>query len=303
MLVYIAMALPYILMPVSYKTGLAEQIAKDINNMIHIKFYPLFIEPVKKIVFLSRPVLALGYLIWSVTTFIRYVKNKSGSVLLSGQEFMKKWIFILFVSFFFLILSQIILMFESIVTNRILVFYTLNSLQVLSGAALIVLLVSPLFFPQILYGLPQVPVIVTAPEINENSSVNLTQNESSKPKTGFETGYMLTIQNQADRLMEELQPYLLEDCNLLSFSKITGIPPHHLSYYFKEIRKQSFNDFKNEWRIKHAKQLIMSGKLNELTLEAVGLLSGFTSRNTFFRSFKKFEGITPGEFAATNGSA
>jgi AraC-like DNA-binding protein len=98
--------------------------------------------------------------------------------------------------------------------------------------------------------------------------------------------------------MKELQPYLQSDCNLAYFSKLTKIPVHHLAYYFREEKRQSFNDFRNEWRIKHAKNLIKEGKNAELTLEAIGLLSGFSSRNTFFTAFKKAEGISPGSYAA-----
>ena len=40
------------------------------------------------------------------------------------------------------------------------------------------------------------------------------------------------------------------------------------------------------------------GKAKDLTLEAIGKLSGFSSRNTFLTTFKKVEGITPTTFAA-----
>jgi len=33
-------------------------------------------------------------------------------------------------------------------------------------------------------------------------------------------------------------------------------------------------------------------------MEAIGLLSGFSSRNTFLNAFKKAEGIAPAVFAA-----
>lgn len=33
-----------------------------------------------------------------------------------------------------------------------------------------------------------------------------------------------------------------------------------------------------------------------MTLEAIGMLSGFLTRNTFFTAFKKFEGISPGAY-------
>ena len=96
--------------------------------------------------------------------------------------------------------------------------------------------------------------------------------------------------------MEEDQPYLQADCNLAFLSKLLDLPVHHLAYYFREERKQYFNDFRNEYRVKHAKNLIRRGKAKEMTLEAIGLLSGFSNRKTFIASFKKVEGVTPGIF-------
>jgi AraC-like DNA-binding protein len=98
--------------------------------------------------------------------------------------------------------------------------------------------------------------------------------------------------------MTDLQPYLQSDCNLAYFAKLVKIPAHHLAYYFREERKQTFNDYRNEWRVNHTKKLITEGKHAELTLEAIGQLSGFSSRNAFFTAFKKVEDISPGAFAA-----
>jgi AraC-like DNA-binding protein len=46
------------------------------------------------------------------------------------------------------------------------------------------------------------------------------------------------------------------------------IPVHNLAYYFREENKQTFSDYRNEWRVEHAKNLIREGKSNDLTLEA-----------------------------------
>jgi AraC-like DNA-binding protein len=96
--------------------------------------------------------------------------------------------------------------------------------------------------------------------------------------------------------MKQFQPYLQPDFNLTQFSVLVHIPTHHLAYYFREEKKQSFIDYRNIWRVNHAKTLIKEGKASDLTLEAIGLLSGFSNRNTFFIAFKKAEGISPGAF-------
>ena len=112
----------------------------------------------------------------------------------------------------------------------------------------------------------------------------------------LEAGYLRSIGREADACMEKFQPYTNPSFNLAEFAVVLRIPVHHLSYYFREVKKQSFTDYRNEWRINHAKALIKEGKANEMTLEAIGLLSGFNNRNTFFNAFKKIEGISPSAF-------
>ncbi len=48
--------------------------------------------------------------------------------------------------------------------------------------------------------------------------------------------------------------------------------------------------------------MITDGKANEMTLEAIGLLSGFSSRNTFLLAFKKIGGTTPQAFLAMHSN-
>ena len=98
--------------------------------------------------------------------------------------------------------------------------------------------------------------------------------------------------------MQEFQTFLQPDLNLNRFSDIIQLPAHHLAYYFREVKQQTFNDYCNECRVEYAKSLMREGKTGELTLEAVGILSGFTNRSTFFRAFKKVEDISPGSFLA-----
>ena len=114
----------------------------------------------------------------------------------------------------------------------------------------------------------------------------------------LESDYLHHIYEKTESFMKEHKPYLQSEFNLSQLSVHIQVPAHHLGYYFREIKKQSFNDYRNEWRINHAKKLIKEGKASEMTLEAIGMLSGFSSRNAFNTDFKKFEGESPGSFAS-----
>ena len=117
----------------------------------------------------------------------------------------------------------------------------------------------------------------------------------------FESDYLMQMNSIIENLMLEEKVYLTTDLNLPRLSVLTQIPVHHLAYFFREHLNQSFHDYRNGWRVEHAKMLIMEGKAKELTLEAIGTLSGFSSRNTFFIAFKRVEGISPGEFTSRAG--
>ena len=303
LLIFFIATLPHLVSSWSYKVEIATKIVEDIDYLW--KYKSTFLAEVFStyVVYLSRPVLILVYAIWSLNLFLGYLKKKKESKTPFHQHFMTKWLAVLFVFFTIWFVSHALQIIESKILGNLNVFYTLNTLKFLSGFGLVGLLAMPFFFPAILYGLPQLPESIV-PSIVMEKAIKNEQDETdgssiteSKNQTPFEPDYIRHIRHKVELCMEEVQPYLQHDCNLSYVSKLINIPAHHLAYYFKEEKNQSFTDYRNEWRVNHAKNLIREGKAKELTLEAIGRLSGFSSRTTFLSFFKKTEGISPGNFA------
>lgn len=247
--------------------------------------------------FAGRLILILGYTLWSVYLIIKYIRKDKLSKVFSGQHFVKKYMIFLTVFLLVVLLTQIPMVFKSFQMQFSELFPALKIIQGISVAGLVGLLISPFFFPSILYGLPRIPdqQPPTAPAINEGQPGPKTKRQANNT---FESDYLKNIEQQVLNCMKEHKPYINSECNLYSFSKLIDVPPHHLSYYFREFKRQRFNDFRNKWRVDHAKSLIQEGKASEITLEAIGLLSGFSSRNAFITDFKKFEGESPGSYAS-----
>jgi AraC-like DNA-binding protein len=295
-LIFLIAAFPHIFSPWSHKVLIATKLVENPDYIVEYKatFLQQFLP--NEVIFLSRPVLILAYTCWATGIFLKYIKQRGESQVLSQQHYMTRWLSYLLSFLFVLIVSHMMVLLESISTKDLKYFFTFDLLQVLSGLGLSGLLTLPLFFPGILYGLPRFPSKIVSWTPVGTASDPL-PGEVKKNMLNLEPDYLFTIGQKADSCMKELQPYLQPDCNLAYLSKLIKIPAHHLAYYYREEKKQSFNDFRNEWRINHAKNLMKEGKANELTLEAIGLLSGFSSRNTFFTAFKKAEGTSPGAFA------
>ena len=245
------------------------------------------------IIFLFRPVYVFSYLIASIVLFVNHLHFKKQFQVFQHQKFMYPWITILFVLMLILIVSHTSILYNLYITKSSAISDSINIIQTVSFVGLSGLIFSLFFFPEILYGMPRFPE-----QVNSKISEELSPKENTKQPSEFEQDYLLLIKRKVDVCMSDLQPYLQSDCNLAYFAKLVKLPAHHLAYYFREERMQAFNDYRNEWRVNHAKKLISEGKTSELTLEAIGLISGFSSRNAFVTAFKKVEEITPSAYAA-----
>ena len=304
MLVFFIATLPHLFSPWSHKMEIATKIIADIDFLRNYKSTFLIEVFSSNAVYLSRPILVLGYAAWSFILFLRYLKKKGEPQIHINQYFMTKWLSGLFVFLTIWFVGHALQIFELNISKTEDIFYSLNILQFISGTGLIGLLSLPFFFPAVLYGLPNYPkpsnLMIDQDETIEKNleKPDTTAVSEGKSENKYGTDYMLLINQKVELCMKEIQPYLQPGCNLGYLSTLVDVPVHHLSYYFREEKKQAFTDYRNELRISHAKDLIMVGKANDLTLEAIGTLSGFSSRNTFFISFKKVEGVSPSEFLA-----
>jgi AraC-like DNA-binding protein len=299
LLIYLAAALPHMLSPYSHKIEIANKIVNDSGFLGSYKFTILSEIFSNTAVYLSRPILVLIYTLWSIGLLIRYLKHRSFRMVLPGQYFMIKWLSLLLGFQLMLVTGHLLSLFQAFV-NASDVFFTMNLLQILSSAGLIGILVSLFLLPDILYGLPRFSISAASPPAEEPHALlpELEVIADEITRRNFESDYISLIQQKTDSCMQEFHPFLQPDLNMSRFSEIIQLPAHHLAYFFREVKKQSFNDYLNECRVEYAKNLIIDGKTADLTLEAVGILAGFTNRSTFFRAFKKVEGISPGSFLA-----
>jgi AraC-like DNA-binding protein len=296
-LIFFISALPYTFTPYSYKLLVANDIIENIGNLGKFKDTLLSQVFPNAAIYLSRPILVMGYALWSAGIFISHLFQKRESSVLSRQKYMTQWIKVLLGFLVILVVSHILILAEAFADKDKTLFFTLNILQIISAVGLAGLLISPFFFPGILYGLPRLPEPILVQQVKDRELDNGPR-EIKKYALHFESEYLLSIDHKIDSCMKKFHPYLQPEFNLASVSKCIEVPMHHLAYYFRVVKKQSFSDYRNELRISHAKQLIREGKAKELTLEGIAMQSGFSTRNTFFTAFKKVEGVSPGVYSS-----
>jgi len=96
-------------------------------------------------------------------------------------------------------------------------------------------------------------------------------------------------------LMAEEQPWLEPELTLTEVAKRLRIAPALLSKVINSGCGQNFNDFVNAYRVREAQRLLADPRFAHYSLVGVALESGFNSRSTFNRVFKKVTGQAPSE--------
>ena len=99
---------------------------------------------------------------------------------------------------------------------------------------------------------------------------------------------------QLNEVMVQNQFHKNTNIKLKDIAQKLDISPHKLSQLLNDNLGKSFSIFINEYRIEEAKKLLKEN--NQYTLEAIGFESGFSSKSTFYATFKKIIGETPSEF-------
>ena len=100
-------------------------------------------------------------------------------------------------------------------------------------------------------------------------------------------------------LFEKIKQYLIEEYNnpdisLTLIADKFNLSISYLSRFFKENAGINFNDYVQKLRIESAKQIFRQS--DNILVEDVAVKVGYNNSSSLIRAFKKYEGITPGEY-------
>lgn len=279
---------PYLFFSFDQKIFFATEVIRDAANILNNNF--LFIPP--SISFISRPIFIIPYIIFSASLI--YNKGLNDNYKNMQPRLIYRWLISL-ISMSLLLYSTF-LMFSFIgYETRDILLTKLRSEYILyaTGLGLLLLNSSLLFFPNILYGLPQLDFAM----LKQNKPIVQIDTSIKKEAKSFEISddKLSLLSTKIEAYLPSL-PYINTNFTLSVMSAETDIPSHHLSYYFNEHLKINFNTWKNDLRINHVISLIKNGSYESLTLDALSKQSGFGSRSSFINAFKLKTGQTPSEY-------
>jgi AraC-like DNA-binding protein len=112
-------------------------------------------------------------------------------------------------------------------------------------------------------------------------------------------------QEVLDRLvrhMEAERPFLDMNLTLEKLAEALEVRPAHLSQVLNERAGASFYEFVSTYRVREAESRIADPARNGKTLLAIAHESGFNSKASFNRAFKRVTGHTPSDYARLHTS-
>lgn len=304
--------IPYLLTPFDYKLDLAQKLIDNalVARTITVGLYPNVINAV------ARPILLTIYCIACAVMIYQFsLKMKTNDRIPKRQShIILKWLVL-----FLAIIVTIAINFTYITylfwgeTNPDIPKLSTGVPIMIVGFCFLLIPLSLIFFPEILYGIPEVErnkkdYSITL-EATSEASIELKNEFQNEPKTEestlrkeeghsnkeIELKFVELSQSILDYIKES-EIYLNPNFSMEELSRAMNVPKHHLYYCFNSVLKIKLTKIRAELRVEYAKKLIEKGLLDSLTIDAVASIAGFSSRSSFQSNFKDEVGISPGEY-------
>ncbi|MBN2213466.1 MAG: AraC family transcriptional regulator [Bacteroidales bacterium] len=109
------------------------------------------------------------------------------------------------------------------------------------------------------------------------------------------------IKKHIVRFFDKEKPYLDCDFNMDKLSDRLKIPKHYLTEVLNTELQNNFFMFVNKYRVEAVKNRLKA-KSDLYSIEAIGYDCGFSTKSSFFTTFKKITGQTPLQYKKSNHS-
>lgn len=113
-----------------------------------------------------------------------------------------------------------------------------------------------------------------------------------------DTEELRTIFEKTIELIDAEKYYLNKNVKLSDLASQLNCNERQVSRAINKYGNSNFNKFINSFRIAHSKELLVGGKFDHYTIEAIAEECGFSNKVSFYNAFKSDTGMSPTQFRA-----
>ncbi len=124
----------------------------------------------------------------------------------------------------------------------------------------------------------------------------ISENKGYKNKERLDKKVLKELEEGLEKLMTEEKIYLNHKLTLVAIAQKLNTTTNNVSWLLNNIHKSTFYDYINQYRVKEFVKKIQDGEHHRHTLLALSMDSGFNSKSTFNKSFKKVINDTPSNY-------
>ncbi|WP_394746964.1 helix-turn-helix domain-containing protein [Spongiimicrobium salis] len=133
-------------------------------------------------------------------------------------------------------------------------------------------------------------IVFTLTESEKAKSLLFPKRSVKKPLQPID---LSSAQNFIQSKIIQEKGYTLPDFELVHLFKKEGVHEKHIQEYLKITYGKTLKDFIISQRINEFKELLFKEECANYKIESIAEMAGFNSRSTFYRNFKKIEGMSP----------
>lgn len=275
--------LPFYFSPNDFKL---EIISKTIGAKTFAVEKQLGLFP-ETIFYIFRPIQSVFYLIFQWVLIFEYKKANPIKMIENQIKLVIQWLRVFTFANALIILGYVITIPIYFLLKEKFYFKVVHIIpEIILGVGFFSICCYLLIYPQALNGLP----FVKYKEIQSS----ILENEIDK------IPFIYQDYSEEIKLIEEYfresQAYLQPNLSINQVAIETKIPSRELSYIINNHYKKRFNDYLNEMRLKYFLSKVDSKMLDNFTIEAIALESGFSYKSSFYRAFNRFYSCTPSAY-------
>jgi len=94
--------------------------------------------------------------------------------------------------------------------------------------------------------------------------------------------------------------YLDPDYSAKKLAEELNSNPRYISVIVARHTGGNYNSMVNSYRLRDARKMLRSSRFSKYTIEEIGLMCGFSSRQSFYLAFHREQSITPRQFRLRN---